>query len=574
MYLVSQLWWLLLLAFLLGAFFGYLLWRACGRRVVEEALIRNHGDSGEAKLRASQKIEADLRHELADVRAKQVSEVTRAREDTAADLGRGHAAEMTRLRDGLALTHAAELKKVREEFAAAHAAELEQSRETAKAHESRFATLTTSEASARADLSAAAAQAASVKKIEEDLQAAQAAAVKKARDETAAEASRKHAEDLKKVRDDLAIAHAADLKKQEDAAKIYEKKLAALASSEASARDELAAVVMANTAELKKMRDEAARANEVALKKARDEAAGAIETAAKKAREDADRRHADALNKVREELAAAHAAEIKKQKDLVAAHETKLSALANASSSVGDELAAARSAHAAELRQTQEEAAGRHGEELAALKRDHDAALQQLRADRTAQPPGEAHLLSQPEPAKASAPARSDDLKLIWGVGPEIERLLHENGLTRFSQMAQWGQKDVAWFESVLPNFKGRIENEKWVEQAKKLAGGWRPQRELGERPDGLEVLDGPRGGTPDDLKLIWGVGPKLEKLLHSAGFYHFDQIAKWTDKQLAWVDSQLGEFAGRAERDKWVEQAKRLAGGWRPSKNTGDRPV
>ncbi|WP_300531972.1 NADH-quinone oxidoreductase subunit E [uncultured Mameliella sp.] len=72
--------------------------------------------------------------------------------------------------------------------------------------------------------------------------------------------------------------------------------------------------------------------------------------------------------------------------------------------------------------------------------------------------------------------------------------------------------------------------------------------------------LDGPRDGKPDDLKEIKGVGPKLEQLLHSLGFYHFDQVAAWTDKELAWVDENLEGFKGRATRDEWVAQAKELA--------------
>ena len=42
---------------------------------------------------------------------------------------------------------------------------------------------------------------------------------------------------------------------------------------------------------------------------------------------------------------------------------------------------------------------------------------------------------------------------------------------------------------------------------------------------------------------------------------------------RLEWVDSQLGEFAGRAVRDKWVEQCKKLATGWRPASDVGEKP-
>jgi predicted flap endonuclease-1-like 5' DNA nuclease len=80
-----------------------------------------------------------------------------------------------------------------------------------------------------------------------------------------------------------------------------------------------------------------------------------------------------------------------------------------------------------------------------------------------------------------------------------------------------------------------------------------------GTRP---EALTAARGGKADDLKLIKGVGPKLEKLCNSLGFYHFDQIANWTSDEVAWVDSNLEGFSGRVTRDEWVAQAKILASG------------
>ena len=78
-----------------------------------------------------------------------------------------------------------------------------------------------------------------------------------------------------------------------------------------------------------------------------------------------------------------------------------------------------------------------------------------------------------------------------------------------------------------------------------------------GRKPEGLSAA---REGGPDDLKKIKGVGPKLEQLLHSLGFYHFDQIAGWTDTEIAWVDDNLEGFKGRVTRDNWVGQAKELA--------------
>ena len=80
-----------------------------------------------------------------------------------------------------------------------------------------------------------------------------------------------------------------------------------------------------------------------------------------------------------------------------------------------------------------------------------------------------------------------------------------------------------------------------------------------GVKPAGLSEA---RGGKADNLKAIKGIGPKLEVLCNSLGFYHFDQIANWTAEEIAWVDDNLEGFKGRVTRDAWVEQAKLLASG------------
>jgi NADH-quinone oxidoreductase subunit E len=86
------------------------------------------------------------------------------------------------------------------------------------------------------------------------------------------------------------------------------------------------------------------------------------------------------------------------------------------------------------------------------------------------------------------------------------------------------------------------------------------------------ELLKKPHGKA-DDLKLIWGVGPALEKLLNKIGIWHFDQIANWSAKELTWVDEKLEGFKGRAKRDEWVKQSKKLAKGWRPDTAVGEKP-
>ena len=71
-------------------------------------------------------------------------------------------------------------------------------------------------------------------------------------------------------------------------------------------------------------------------------------------------------------------------------------------------------------------------------------------------------------------------------------------------------------------------------------------------------ALPAPRGGTPDNLRAIKGIGPKIEASLHALGIYHLDQIAAWDRANVDWVDARLA-FKGRIRREQWVAQAERM---------------
>ena len=78
---------------------------------------------------------------------------------------------------------------------------------------------------------------------------------------------------------------------------------------------------------------------------------------------------------------------------------------------------------------------------------------------------------AEPDPAPApSASAGADDLKKLKGVGPGLEAKLHAAGVTTFAQIAGWSAADIAEMDEKL-SFKGRIERDGWVAQAKELSG-------------------------------------------------------------------------------------------------------
>ena len=95
------------------------------------------------------------------------------------------------------------------------------------------------------------------------------------------------------------------------------------------------------------------------------------------------------------------------------------------------------------------------------------AAVAKPAAKPAAKPKAEAKPASKPKAAPKAA-AGADDLKVLSGVGPALEKKLHAEGITTFAQVAKWTAADTESFGEKL-SFKGRIEREGWIEQAKKL---------------------------------------------------------------------------------------------------------
>jgi NADH-quinone oxidoreductase subunit E len=93
-------------------------------------------------------------------------------------------------------------------------------------------------------------------------------------------------------------------------------------------------------------------------------------------------------------------------------------------------------------------------------------------AEPEAEPEPEATPEAAPEaPAAPEVSGGADDLKKLKGVGPKIEEKLHAAGVTSFAQIAAWSADDIAKMDELLA-FKGRIDRDGWVEQAKTLAAG------------------------------------------------------------------------------------------------------
>ncbi len=106
-----------------------------------------------------------------------------------------------------------------------------------------------------------------------------------------------------------------------------------------------------------------------------------------------------------------------------------------------------------------------------ARKAGKPAAKAAPKAEAKASPSPEQAVTEKATAAKTVASTGPDDLKQLKGVGPALEKKLHAAGVTTFAQIAAWGPEDIADMDGKL-SFKGRIERDGWVDQARLLATG------------------------------------------------------------------------------------------------------
>ncbi|MFP4536868.1 MAG: hypothetical protein ACLFPA_01065 [Dichotomicrobium sp.] len=94
---------------------------------------------------------------------------------------------------------------------------------------------------------------------------------------------------------------------------------------------------------------------------------------------------------------------------------------------------------------------------------------------------------------------------------------------------------------------------------AKKAAPAKPQKRETAKAQPNKTAEKSTANGEPDNLQEIKGIGAVLEKKLNELGIERFDQIAAWTESDIAEINDTLN-FRGRIEREGWVEQARELA--------------
>ena len=137
--------------------------------------------------------------------------------------------------------------------------------------------------------------------------------------------------------------------------------------------------------------------------------------------------------------------------------------------------------------------------------------------------------------AASAGDGGKDDLKLISGVGPALEKKLNELGIFTFKQVSEFDADMVETVNDAIEFFPGRVQRDDWVGQAKKLY-----QTKM-SNPDALTGSKNPT--NPEDLKVVEGIGPKIEQLLKNDG------IKTWRDLANANVDRLKGILDAAGDR-------------------------
>ncbi len=163
-----------------------------------------------------------------------------------------------------------------------------------------------------------------------------------------------------------------------------------------------------------------------------------------------------------------------------------------------------------------------------------------------------------------------DDLSRIEGIGPFLEAKLNELGIYAFRQIAALDEELVEALTKAIGFIPGRIQKDRWVEQAARLAKPVETKKKKSARAKTAKSNVRPQR---DDLKLIEGIGPKIEEVLNKAGIKTWRELAKQEVEQLRTILASAGKRFTMHQPDSWPEQARLAAEGkWKELKELQDR--
>lgn len=152
-------------------------------------------------------------------------------------------------------------------------------------------------------------------------------------------------------------------------------------------------------------------------------------------------------------------------------------------------------------------------------------------------------------------PEEKDDLTLINGIGTFIEKKLNSIGIYTYEQISQMDDDFIEKVTRAIDYFPGRIKRDNWVGQAVRLYKMKLENPEAFGRQSGYPA-------NPKDLKVIEGIGPKIEEILKSNGIRNWSELAATDAERLRAMLREAGEEYNMHDPSTWPEQARLAASG------------
>lgn len=174
------------------------------------------------------------------------------------------------------------------------------------------------------------------------------------------------------------------------------------------------------------------------------------------------------------------------------------------------------------------------------------------------------HFLSYGNFGRATC-AEKDDLKMISGISPSVEKCLNALDIFTFRQISRFNIKDIQNINNLIEFVSGRIEKDEWIAQAIELDQNRETReailRQIKESELRLSVnrIETTIQASPQDLTDISGIGGWIKEKLNALGIYTFHQISNFTEDDIKTVTEVIQYFPGRIERDDWIQQATEL---------------
>lgn len=157
--------------------------------------------------------------------------------------------------------------------------------------------------------------------------------------------------------------------------------------------------------------------------------------------------------------------------------------------------------------------------------------------------------------------AQRDDLTLIDNIGPFLQQKLNEADIYRYEQVANWSEADIITYTELIGYIPGIIQRDDWVGQAKGLAmseaAGIVP---VTNDPAPAPVADVPE--AEDDLKIVEGIGPKIESILKANGIFTLAVLADTPTERLREILNEAGSRFKSHDPKTWPVQAGLAADG------------